>query len=85
MQYNRWTVTGGLQWARTQAYTVDEHERGKMYAGTSAGTGIEADVAKSSWAYERARRWQFGVVAHAAHTWTLQRLDVHSGSEERSE
>src|SRR6266702_3140050 len=72
MQYNRWTVTGGLQWARTQAHTVDEHEheRGTMHADTIADTGIDADVAESSWAYERARRWRFGVVAHAAHTWT---------------
>ncbi len=50
MQYNRWTVTGGLQWARAQAYTVDEHERGTMHADTIAGTDIEADVAVSSWA-----------------------------------
>ena len=63
-----------------EEYNKRRHKRDRYSGWTQArynvcrhndGRGFKADVAESSWAYERPRRWRFVVVANAAHRWTL--------------
>ncbi len=65
--YNRRAETCRLRWMQTQSGYMDGCERDTIHRNTIMGAGIEADVAESPWAYKRARRWRFGVVANAAH------------------